>query len=311
MASKKTRRRARARPVPAPQKPPPSRSAAVTSPRVLGAAALIAAAALAVILVTRGGPNQTASAGHLPDTPDYHSLLVSPASPKQLTLGTHYGLYRSADGGHSWHPAGLASSDAMNLVRTEQSTLWLAGHNVLKKSTDAGRSWKDVRPAGLPGLDVHGFGANPQRPTQLYAAIAGQGLYRSTDGGRSFATVSRSVGPAVMGLAVTPSGTLFAADMQRGLVASKDGGASWQQRLAVQALGVAVAPGDPKRILATADGIYLSTDGGQAFRRVQELSSGAGPVAWAPSNSRIAYVVGYDRKLYVSKNGGSIWSVVG
>ncbi len=158
---------------------------------------------------------------------------------------------------------------------------------------------------------MHGFGANPKRPAQLYAAIAGQGLYRSSDGGRSFATVSRSVGPAVMGLAVTPSGTLFAADMQRGLVASKDGGASWQQRLSVQALGVAVSPVDPKRILATADGIYLSTDGGQAFRRVQELGSGAGPVAWAPSNPRIAYVVGYDRKLYVSKDGGSTWSVVG
>jgi hypothetical protein len=244
MSSKKARRRARSGPVQAPQKAPPPRRWPVWL-AAGGVLVLIAAAVLAAIAATRGGgSSQQASTAGLPDTPDYHALLVSPADPQKLTLGTHYGLYRSSDGGRTWRAAGLSSSDAMNLVRTKQATLWLAGHYVLKKSTDGGRSWNDVEPAGLPALDVHGFTAKP-RSSVLYAAIAGRGLYRSTNGGRSFSTVSTEVGPAVMGLAVTPSGTVFAADMQRGLVASTDGGSSWGVRLGTRAMGVAVSPDNP------------------------------------------------------------------
>jgi photosystem II stability/assembly factor-like uncharacterized protein len=311
MTSKKARRRARPRPVQAPGKAPSSLRTPAVWLAAAGALALVAAAVLAGIVATRGGgSSQQASTAGLPDTPDYHSLLVSPADPQKLTLGTHYGIYRSSDGGRTWDAAGLSSSDAMNLVQTKQATLWLAGHQVLKESTDGGRNWNDVRPAGLPGLDVHGFAAQPNQPKVLYASIAGQGLYRSSDGGESFAGVSTTVGPAVMGLAVTPSGTVFAADMQRGLVASTDGGSSWSLRLGAQAMGVAVQPNNPKRILATGDGIYLSTNGGRTFHQVQKISSGAGPVAWSPSNRRIAYIVGFDRQLYRSDDGGATWAVV-
>jgi photosystem II stability/assembly factor-like uncharacterized protein len=310
MGSKKKRRRVQPRAVQAPQKAPPQNRLPRWLP-ALGLAALIAAAVIAAVAATRGGTSggSETSTG-LPDTPDYHSLLVSRTNPQHLTLGTHYGLYRSDDGGLTWGTAGLSDSDAMNLARTKQTTVWLAGHDVLKKSTDGGKAWDDVRPAGLPSLDVHGFAVHPSHPTVLYAAIAGEGLYRSTDGGNSFASVSTTVGPAVMGLAVTPSGTVFAADMQRGLVASTDGGASWSVRLGTQAMSVAVQPKDPKRILATADGIYLSTNGGRSFRQVQSIGSGAGPVAWATSDRRIAYVVGFDRALYRSADGGATWAVV-
>lgn len=311
MASKKARRRARSRSVRAPEKAPLRRRPPAIWLAAIGAAALIAAGALAVAAIRGKGSNGQSSASGLPNTPDYHSLLVSPASSVELTLGTHNGLYRSSDGGRTWRASGLSSSDAMNLVQTKQATLWLAGHEVLKKSTDGGNSWNDVRPAGLPGLDVHGFAAQPNQPKVLYAAIAGQGLYRSTNGGESFAGASTTVGPAVMGLAVTPSGTVFAADMQRGLVASTNGGSSWSLRLGAPAVGVAVQPNNPKRILATGDGIYLSANGGSSFHRVQEIRSGAGPVAWSASNPRIAYVVGFDRQLYHSADAGATWTVVG
>ena len=119
------------------------------------AAALIAAVVAAVIAVVAtqgGGGGSTASAG-LPNTPDYHSLLVNPTNPRKLVLGTHVGLYVSSDGGRHWRFNALSGDDAMNLARPGGDTIWLAGHEVFKKSSDGGATWSDVRPAGLPSLD--------------------------------------------------------------------------------------------------------------------------------------------------------------
>ncbi len=280
---------------------------------VLSLAAVIFAAVLAAVIAvvaTRGGGGAGASSG-LPDTPDYHSLSVSPQSANSILLGTHYGLYHSSDGGKTWLAQALAGKDAMNLARPSGRTLWTAGHYVLAKSTDGGRSWSDVQPAGLPSLDIHGFAVDPRQPATLYAAVAGRGLYRSTDNGVSFRPISREVGGAVMALAVKPSGEVLAGDMQRGLLLSGDGGRTWRVVLRAQLIGLAVNPANPKRVLAAGPGILLSTDGGQKWRQPLKIKQGAGPVAWAPGNPNIAYAVGFDRRFYRSADGGETWSAVG
>lgn len=269
--------------------------------------------AVAVALFTFGGGNEgssKAAVAGLPDTPDYHSLLVNPSNPRKLVLGTHFGLYVSSDGGRHWRFDALSGDDAMNLARPAGKTIWLAGHLVFKKSSDAGRTWSDVSPSGLPGLDIHGFAADPSNPNTLYAAVAGQGLYRSRDAGRSFSLASRQVGGAVMALAVLPNGRVLAGDMQQGLMESRDHGTSWSQRLKAQLMGLAVNPSDPKRVLATGAGIALSTDGGRSWRSVLDLPAGAGPVAWSKSNPRLAYAVGFDHHLYRSTDQGASWRQV-
>ena len=198
----------------------------------------------------------------------------------------------------------------MNLARPAGKTIWLAGHLVFKKSSDGGRTWADVQPSGLPSLDIHGFAVDPRNPRTLYAAVAGEGLYRSRDGGHSFARVSQEVGGNVMALAVLPDKRILAGDMQRGLLESRDGGASWKPKLRVQLMGLAVNPRDPRRILATGAGVALSTNGGRSWRSVLDLPSGAGPVAWSASNPRLAYVVGFDRSFYRSTNSGASWQPV-
>ena len=112
----------------------------------------------------------------------------------------------------------------MNLSRPTGRTIWLAGHNVFKKSLDAGSTWSDVDPSGLPRLDIHGFTVDPVNPKVLYAAVAGEGLYRSSDSGSTFSLVSSDVGGGVMALAVMPDGRILAGDMQQGLLESRNGG---------------------------------------------------------------------------------------
>jgi photosystem II stability/assembly factor-like uncharacterized protein len=260
------------------------------------------------------GPNEAVEPPPvgLPHTPDYHALLVDGADPNRLLLGTHVGIYESIDGGRRWTFAGLEGDDAMNVVAISESTIWVAGHGVLKRTTDAGASWDDVRPEGLPGLDVHGFAADPRfrDGSVLYAAVAGEGLYRSEDGGENFEEVSTGVGPAAYGLAVTAGGRLFAAD-EGGLHASDDDGRTWRVVLEESVIGVAARPGEGDTILVTGPtGILRSTDGGARWNNVQEIPDGAWPVAWAGSDPERAYVVGFDRKLYRSDDAGATWRAV-
>jgi photosystem II stability/assembly factor-like uncharacterized protein len=284
-----------------------------------GAGAVAAVALVVGIAVTRssGGsgtaasPNTAHPAAGLPDTPDYHSLMVSPTDPNALLLGTHYGLFRSTDGGRTWTADALGGQDAMNLVRPGGQTLWVAGHMVLAKSLDGGKTWKDARPSGLPGLDVHGFAADPRNARTLYAAIAGTGLFRSTDGGNSFSIASTDVGPAVMALVVMPDGRILAGDMQKGLMVSRDGRKTWALNLRAAVMGLALNPADPKRVLASGPGVLLSTNAGRRWKKVLDLPDGGGPVAWSRSNPKIAYVVGFDRTLYRSIDSGQTWSAVG
>ena len=295
-----------------PQKKPAQRGPA----RKLLWPAIVALAALGAFLIAKQqaqGPSEAVAppAAGLPNTPDYHSLLVDPSDPQRVILGTHAGLYETVDGGRSWVAAELPGQDAMNLARTPGKTVWAAGHELLAKSEDGGETWATARPAGLPGLDVHGFAAHPGDPNRLYAAIAGEGLYGSADGGNSFELVSSEVGPGVFGLALTPQGRIMAADPGRGLLLSDDGGNTWRVAFEGSVLGVAVRPGDPATVLATGPGILRSTDGGGSWRQVLAIEKGAGPVAWAPGDPSIAYVVGFDRTLYRTDDGGATWSAVG
>jgi photosystem II stability/assembly factor-like uncharacterized protein len=221
------------------------------------------------------------------------------------------GIYESRNGGRSWTFLQLEGDDAMNFARASGQTVWTAGHNVLARSTDGGTTWADVRPDGLPSLDIHGFAVDPKDPSRMYAAVAGEGLFGSTDGGTSFRLLSTDVGPGVFGLAIGYNGRIFAADPEEGVFASDDGGRSWDSVTRELSVGVAVSPEDPDTVLAAGQpGVLLSRDGGKTWQTVLSLRDGAGPVAWAPSDPKIGYAVGFDRKLYRTADGGASWQPV-
>ncbi len=265
---------------------------------------IVATAALVVALSA-----VPAASAALPHTSDYHALLVSATDPNTLLLGTHQGVFRSTDGGHTWRAAGLAGEDAMNLVRAG-GTIFMGGHDVFAESTDGGKTWRAMVPAGLPSLDVHGLAVDPRDPKTLYAQIAMTGLYRSTDGARSFRVVSRDVNGMMMSVAVTPAGKLVVGDMSRGIFTSTTG-KHWLHTATGMVMGLAADPHDASRIIATGRGIAISNDGGRSWAAALPSKRMFGPIAWSPQNPNLVYAVGYDRSLWRSLDAGKSWKRVG
>ena len=256
-----------------------------------------------------GGDAVDPPARGLPHTPDYHSLLVDADDPDGLLLGTHVGVYRSTDGGATWRFLGLEGRDAMHFARDETGKLWVAGHNVLATSTDGGRTWTELDPEGLPTLDLHGFAIGRGNPV-VYAAVAGEGLYRSNDGGATFRPISRKIGPGVYALALATDGALYAADADTGVHLNARGdGREWTLVLEMATAGLATRgeKSRPDPVLAAGTELRLTTTGGVDWETVLEVDDGLGPVAFAPSDPNIAYAVGFDRVLYRSEDGGRTW----
>ena len=270
---------------------------------------LLAVAGVVLAAFRPGGSRSSLPIEGLPRTSDYHSLLVAPRDPRALVLGTHEGLFRSGNGGRTWAKAELDGKDAMNLVRSTKDVVWAAGHSVLAKSTDGGASWEDVRPSGLPSLDVHGFAVDPRDPGTVYAAIAGEGLFRSIDDGRTFEVRSRDVGPGVMALVVLSDGKLLAGDLQRRVLAvSANEGTDWTNIVEATVLGLALNPAQPRLVLASGLGVLRSADGGRTWAQAVQLDAGSGPIAWSQSDPDVAYVVGLDSSLWRSDDAGKTWS---
>jgi photosystem II stability/assembly factor-like uncharacterized protein len=114
-----------------------------------------------------------------------------------------------------------------------------------------------------------------------------------------------------MALVILPNGRVLAGDMAAStLAASSDGGATWNPVVEASVMGLAVDPGNPKRVLASGPGVLLSSDGGASWRQTLTVAAGTGPVAWSKSSPRTAYVVGLDRSLYRSTDAGATWKPV-
>ena len=277
----------------------------------IGVVVALGAFLLAREQATGGGEAVDPPAHGLPHTPDYHSLLVDADDPNKLLLGTHVGIYRSTDGGVSWRFLGLEGRDAMHFARDEEGTLWVAGHNVLATSDDGGRTWADLEPDGLPHLDIHGFAIDQVNPF-MYAAVAGEGLYRSNDGGRTFRPISRDVGPDVYALVVTRTGEIWAGDAEAGVLLNSAGdGREWTPALEMPTAGLATNwEARPRRILAAGARLELLTHPARNWRTVLEAEEGFGPVAYAPSDPDVAYAIAFDRTLHRSADGGRTWQRV-
>jgi len=226
------------------------------------------------------------------------------------------------------------------------------------KTTDYGISWKNISDGFFGSPSTGAIAVWQENPDVLYIGtgsdglrsnvIAGDGMYKSTDAGKTWMHIGLKETGHIGAVEVHPAdsntvfvaaiGNAFAPNAERGVYRTKDGGASWEQVLFIsEKTGFAdlvFHPANPDVIYAGAwraerkpwtiisgdeqeNGIYKTMDGGDTWTKLSDgLPAFCGKIDLAVSPAEPDLVValveapGADGGLYRSDDAGATWEQV-
>jgi photosystem II stability/assembly factor-like uncharacterized protein len=215
------------------------------------------------------------------DVQSIGAVALDPSDPKVVWVGTGEswtrnsvsigdGIYRSDDGGETWHNMGLPQSERITKIVVHPKNgaivyacvpgrLWSdSAERGLYKTTDSGKSWALVLKGPNLSTGCSAVTLDPKNPERLFA-----GLWDFRRKGWTFR--SGGEGPSA------PSGS--------GMFLSENGGKSWQRLDDKTAKGlpagpwgrldVEIAPSSPEVVYAVIEGVhsalYRSADGGKTW----------------------------------------------
>ncbi|MCP3959442.1 MAG: glycosyl hydrolase [bacterium] len=249
-------------------------------------------------------------------------VTIDPNRPEVIWVGTgenvggrHVGygdgVYKSLDGGASWHNMGLGESEHIGNIVVDprdsdivyvaaQGPLWSAGGDRgLFKTTDGGKTWEKLL-GDEEYVGVNEVKMDPRDPDVLYAAThqrfrtvaalidggPGSGIHKSTDGGATWRQLERGLPEEEMGK-----------------------------------IGLAISPVDPDIVYATIElahregGFWRSADGGGTWeKRSDYVSGGTGPHYYQEifaSPHKLDRVYQMDPRMHVTEDGGKTFHRVG
>jgi photosystem II stability/assembly factor-like uncharacterized protein len=256
------------------------------------------------------------------------------------------GVYRSADGGVTWQRAGLADTRHIGRIAihpTDPNVVYVAavGHlwgpndeRGVFKTVDGGATWKKVLYRD-PNTGANDIAMDPRDPNLLYAAMyqrqrkawgfngggPGSGIFRTTDGGTTWTELTNGL-PAGdkgrIGLAISPIDhrTIYATvEAERGgIFRSADGGDTWDRLTVLNPRPMYYSkiipdPRDPNRLylLGSNRGLFISDDGGRAFRDVFSAVHGEDHALWIDPENPNRLIAGGDGGVSISFDRGASW----
>ena len=226
----------------------------------------------------------------------------------------------------------------------------------LWKTTDGGTTWRPMTDRALTSSSVGAVAVCEANPDVVYVGMGetelrgnimqGDGVWRTSDGGKTWTHVGLEATQAIARIAIHPSdcdrvwvaalGHPYAPNPERGIFRSTDGGKTWQKTLfrSDRAGGVdlSLTPGHPNTIFAAlwevsrtpwslssggaGSGLFRSTDGGETWTEITRnpgLPTGTvGKIGVAVSGGRTsrvwAIVEAQDGGVFRSDDGGATWT---
>ncbi|MCB0641383.1 MAG: glycosyl hydrolase, partial [Phaeodactylibacter sp.] len=226
----------------------------------------------------------------------------------------------------------------------------------LWKTTDGGLNWANCSDGFFQTGSVGAIAVAPSDPNVLYVGMgehavrgvmtsAGDGIYKSTDGGRTWKQSGLPASRHISAIRIHPTnpdlvyvavqGALYGPSTDRGVYRSTDGGQNWMRVHFVDdhtgAADLSMDPNNPRILYAgmwdhqrypwkvrsggPGSGIWKSTDGGESWKQLKNgLPEAMGKVAVdvSPANSMRVYANIEAEKggVYRSDDGGESWKQV-
>ncbi|WP_424930080.1 VPS10 domain-containing protein [Amaricoccus tamworthensis] len=258
-------------------------------------------------------------------------------------------VWQSTDRGETWTKISTdPESKGMGRcwkIAFSGSDILAACDEGLWRSTNDGKTWTKQSPSGLPDGRATSMDINPDNGNDIHVVVLNKGLYRSTDGGRSFKAVKTgNYNQIFISTADRDVQYLVATNQleNKNIVSQKaqvstNGGNSWSNielstntygwefpnwqnkfnnkvsnNIELQS-GILPHPGKPLEAIATTKCMFFRTTDGKNFLNrsdgVDNLGSGhanVGNILFDPNNpDRMVFNI-YDYGAYVTENGG-LW----
>ncbi|MGZ3503647.1 MAG: VPS10 domain-containing protein [Vulcanimicrobiaceae bacterium] len=270
------------------------------------------------------------------------------ANPRNdVTYGD--GVYKTTDGGKTWTNVGLQATRHISriLVDPKDPSHVLVGAlgDVFKDSTDrgvyvtndGGKTWTKTLYAG-PQSGVSEMAMDPNDPSVVYAGIwqfrrlpwtfhsggADDGLYKSTDGGKTWTKLTGHGLPAGItgriAVAVAPSDSkrVYAIfEAKDGILwRSDDAGENWKMvsndtlvdQRPFYFTHLNVDPKNPDHVFAVSEMLAESSDGGHKFKEVAKDVHVDYHAMWIAPNDPDRMMTGEDGGYALTLDGGKHWS---
>jgi photosystem II stability/assembly factor-like uncharacterized protein len=273
------------------------------------------------------------------------------------------GVWKTVDGARTWTPIfdrqDTGSIGALAVAPSDPNVVYVGSGEGLRRpdlstgdgiyvSRDAGATWQH---GGLrDGQQIQQIAVDPRDPKRLFVAVVGhpfgpnaeRGLYRSIDGGFTFARVlgddSGDVGAVAVTIDSAHPDTMYAALWasrngpwnltqvyalydRGGLFKSTDGGTTWTKSTAglpalVGRIGITISPADPTRLYALVEkvdgcGVFRSNDAGATWTQTNDEERVCGRtedfagITADPHDRDEVYSA--NTTTYRSRDGGTTW----
>jgi photosystem II stability/assembly factor-like uncharacterized protein len=287
-------------------------------------------------------------------------LALAPSDPQILYVGTGEpnnrqssswgnGVYRTLDGGKTWHHLGLADTQHVGRVLVhprDPGVVYVAAlgrlwgpsrERGLYKTTDGGKTWTNAKfvDEDTGFVDV---AMDPESPDTLYAASyqrrrtpfgfggggPGSGIWKTVDGGATWARLTKGLPEGEMGrigLAVYLRDprivyALVEHAKEGGVYRSEDRGDSWSKVSSTNPRPsyyskIRIDPNNDRRVWVLGASMYSSEDGGKTFKTdLVDKIHGDFHAMWIDPGNSDHMLLGSDGGIHLSWDRGRTWDFV-